>query len=275
MTPAPADAFDKELEAPERLPDAIDTDTLRKYFTLTQPDLDQVHQCRGAVNKLGFAVQLCTLRWHGYFLPDTRALPSAVIKTIAVQLGVLPLPIDAYPQNAKTRWEHLERIRLHLGFVPCDAGQRDRLLHHLTILAQALPRSTALRHAAYRWLQQEKIVRPGRTTLRDLITAAREAALQTVYAMLTSSLSSGQAEKIESGFWGTTEQETGVSAACWVANVLLSARERRIWRNGHVFVCKSPLQKSKLVRQLLQSQIANPFSCMHLCFNRVFCSVVL
>ncbi len=102
MTPAPADAFDKELEAPERLPDAIDTDTLRKYFMLTQSDLDQVHQCRGAVNKLGFAVQLCTLRWHGYFLPDTRALPSAVIETIAVQLGVLPLPIDAYPQNAKT-----------------------------------------------------------------------------------------------------------------------------------------------------------------------------
>src|SRR5262252_5729548 len=102
------------------------------------------------------------------------------------------------PQNAKTRWEHLERIRLHLGFVPCDAGQRDRLLHHLTILAQALPRSTALRHAADRWLQQEKIVRPGRTTLRDLITAAREAALQTVYTKLTSGLSSVQAEKIES-----------------------------------------------------------------------------
>jgi Domain of unknown function (DUF4158) len=198
VTPAPTDDFEKDLESPERLPDAIDTDTLRKYFTLTQPDLNQTHQCRGVVNKLGFAVQLCTLRWHGYFLPDTRDLPSAVIETIAVQLGVLPLPIDAYPHNEKTRWEHLERIRLHLGFVPCDAGQRDRLLHHLTILAQALPRSTALRQAAYRWLKQEKIVRPGRTTLRDLITAAREAALQTVYAMLTSDLSSGQAEKIAS-----------------------------------------------------------------------------
>jgi len=34
--------------------------------------------------------------------------------------------------------------------------------------------------------------------LRDLITAAREAALQTVYAMLTSGLSAGQAEKIAS-----------------------------------------------------------------------------
>jgi len=61
-----------------------------------------------------------------------------------------------------------------------------------------------------------------------------------------------------SGFWGTTEQEMGISAACWVANVLLSARDRRIWRKGHVVVCKSPLQKPKLVQQLLQSQIANP-----------------
>ena len=188
----------QERVSPERLANDIDAETLRQYFTLTPPDLDQVHQCRGAVNKLGFAVQLCTLRWHGYFLPDTRDVPSAVIETIAWQLGVLPLPIDDYPHNEKTRWEHLERIRLHLGFVPCDAGQRDRLLNHLIMLAHALPRSTALRQAACRWLTQEKIVRPGRTTLRDVITAAREAAVQTAYAMLTSGLSAEQAEEIES-----------------------------------------------------------------------------
>ena len=55
------------MEGAERLPDGIDADTLRKYFTLTKPDLDEVDQCRGAVNKLGFAIQLCTLRWQGYF----------------------------------------------------------------------------------------------------------------------------------------------------------------------------------------------------------------
>jgi hypothetical protein len=74
------------------------------------------------------------------------------------------------------------------------------------------------------------------------------------------------------GFWGTTEQETGVSAACWVANVLLSARDRRIWRNEHVFVCKSPLQKPKLVRQLLQRHGSNLLSRMLLGLNPVFCS---
>ena len=64
MTPAPADDFEKDLASPERLPDAINTDTLRKYFTLTQPDLNQTHQFRGVVNKLGFAVQLCTAIPH-------------------------------------------------------------------------------------------------------------------------------------------------------------------------------------------------------------------
>jgi hypothetical protein len=48
------------LEEPERLPDEIDDDTLRKFFTLTKTDLEQVDQCRGPANRLGFAVQLCT-----------------------------------------------------------------------------------------------------------------------------------------------------------------------------------------------------------------------
>ena len=196
-TPAAIDDPTSPPEAAERLPDEIDGDTIRKYFTLTRSDLEQVEQCRGAVNKVGFAIQLCTLRWQGYFLPDTRNLPAGVIEMVATQTGVLPLPIDGYPQNEKTRFEHLERIRQHLGFVRCDAAQRDRLLNHLTGIAQAMPRSEGLRQTAYRWLKQEKIVRPGRTTVRDLITSAREAALQSAYGALTSGLALGQVEQIE------------------------------------------------------------------------------
>lgn len=89
--PSPND----RLEEPERLPDRIDDDALRKYFTLTRPDLEQVDQCRGPANKLGFAVQLCTLRWRGYFLPDTRDVASPVIEMIGSQLGLLPISLDA------------------------------------------------------------------------------------------------------------------------------------------------------------------------------------
>jgi hypothetical protein len=38
------------LEA-DRLPSEIDPDTLRKYFTLTELDVAQIHQCRGVLNK--------------------------------------------------------------------------------------------------------------------------------------------------------------------------------------------------------------------------------
>src|SRR3954451_12244479 len=185
-------------EPHDRLPPEITEDILRKYFLLTDADLSEVEQCRGSVNRLGFSVQLCTLRWHGYFLPDTRDIPSSVIEMISAQLGLLPISPDSYPQNEKTRFEHLDRIRQHLGFVRCEAPQRERLLNHLIVTAQGFTRATALRRAAHRWLKQERIVRPGRTTLRDLMVAAREAALQNVYAMLSKDLSPRQLEEIDS-----------------------------------------------------------------------------
>jgi hypothetical protein len=36
------------------------------------------------------------------------------LENLSLQLGVLPIPIDDYPQNEKTRFDHLERIRQHL-----------------------------------------------------------------------------------------------------------------------------------------------------------------
>lgn len=88
MTPVLADDGEPERVSPERRAHAIDAETRRQDFTLTPPDRDQGHQCRGAVNTLGVAVPLCTRRWYGYVLPDTRDVPAAVIETSAWPLGV-------------------------------------------------------------------------------------------------------------------------------------------------------------------------------------------
>ena len=50
---------------PQERDRAIDPMTLRRYFTLHAADREEVGRCRGAANTLGFAVQLCTLRWRG------------------------------------------------------------------------------------------------------------------------------------------------------------------------------------------------------------------
>jgi Domain of unknown function (DUF4158) len=57
--PVEQDSGAARLEAAEqRLPETLDPESLRKYFTLTETDLQELAVCRGVVNKLGFAVQL-------------------------------------------------------------------------------------------------------------------------------------------------------------------------------------------------------------------------
>jgi hypothetical protein len=44
----------ESADAAERLPAEIEPALLRKYFSLTRADLDEVERCRGSANKLGF-----------------------------------------------------------------------------------------------------------------------------------------------------------------------------------------------------------------------------
>ena len=127
--------------------------TLRRYFTLHAADREEVGRCRGAATTLGFAVQLCTLRWRGHFLRDMAGVPAAAIETLAEQLGLLPLELEAslrgYPANEDTRLDHHERIRRHLGFVRCGPAERRRLLDHMVATARAVPRAATLYPLAY------------------------------------------------------------------------------------------------------------------------------
>src|SRR4029450_1335793 len=59
----------------------------------------------------------------------------------------------------------------------------------------------------------------------------------------------------------------GPSPHTGFAELLLSAKEGRLWRNGYVFVRKNLLQKPKLVRQILQRHGSNLLSYMLLCLK--------
>ena len=197
MIPPTIPTLPSVSESQERLPKDIAEDALRKYFLLTDEDMIEVERCRGSGNRLGFAVQLCTLRWRGHFLPDTRSLPQPVLEMLGSQLGVLAMPIPDYPQNEKTRWEHLERIRRHLGFSKCDEAQRERLFAHLCSQAVMTPRTQALSAEACRWLIERRVVRPGQTTLHEIVGAAKEAALQQVYEQISSALNAIQQQLLD------------------------------------------------------------------------------
>src|SRR5580700_11825991 len=63
-------------------------DELTRYYHLNDDDLTQVMSCRGEHNRLGFALQLTTVRYLGTFLEDPVAVPPSVVETLARQFGL-------------------------------------------------------------------------------------------------------------------------------------------------------------------------------------------
>ena len=71
-------------------PDDPSHEELLQSWTLSDRDRVEVLRCRGEANRRRFAVQLCTLRAYGRFLPEATPAPVAITNYLARQLD-LPL----------------------------------------------------------------------------------------------------------------------------------------------------------------------------------------
>jgi hypothetical protein len=72
------------------LPEDPSQEELAQYWTLSTQDKQEVFKCRGETQRRRFAVQLCTLRAYGRFLPKAVAAPTVITNHLARQLD-LPL----------------------------------------------------------------------------------------------------------------------------------------------------------------------------------------
>jgi hypothetical protein len=92
------------------------SDELTRFFHLTDDDLAQIMTCRGAHNRMGFALQLTTVRYLGTFLDNPLAVPPSVMQTLARQLPIADLNgLPAYLEGER-RWDHVASIRAYYGY---------------------------------------------------------------------------------------------------------------------------------------------------------------
>lgn len=83
---------------------------LAQYFHLDDTDHALIAQKRGAHNRLGFAVQLGSVRYLGMFLEDPLAVPQPVLWSLAQQLRIETLgKANAYIAGEQ-RWQHATEI---------------------------------------------------------------------------------------------------------------------------------------------------------------------
>ena len=60
------------------------------FFWLSEEEIREVHRQRESQNRLGYALQLCTLRYLGFVPDDLQATPPEGVTFVAEQLAVTP-----------------------------------------------------------------------------------------------------------------------------------------------------------------------------------------
>ena len=150
-----------------QLPDYVSDRLLARYHTLSEHDLGVIHGHRRDYNKLGFALQLCFLRFPGRVVSDITAVPQRVLSHIAAQLDLPVSALDAYGKRDNTFYEHLDEIRAVFGFR--NYGWREILLLTRKLLPIAMQnhRPLPLVMKALDLMREEKIIAPCITESND------------------------------------------------------------------------------------------------------------
>lgn len=73
-----------------RFPEVIVYEDLVTFFTLSEHDLARLPRYSAPHNRLGYALQLCALRFMGFVPDDLSSTPPEAVAFVARQLAVEP-----------------------------------------------------------------------------------------------------------------------------------------------------------------------------------------
>lgn len=158
---------------------------LIRHYTFTEPDMSTIRQRRGIHNRLGFAVQLCYLRYPGFGLPTDGEPPMPLLSIVGRQLHIHPNIWPQYAQRPETRREHLAELQSWLGLTPFSISDYRRVVHDLTDLARQTDRGIVLAEALVEMLRQQRIILPALDVIERVCGEALTRGTRQVYKALT------------------------------------------------------------------------------------------
>ncbi len=176
-----------ERESLLALPDT--EEELIRYYTFSENDLSIIRQRRGPANRLGFAVQLCYMRYPGVMLAvdDEPFLP--LLRLVSTQLKV---PLEAwgdYGQRAETRREHLMELQSIFGYQPFTTGHYRPSVHSLNELAWQTDKGIVLATALVGGLRRRSVLLPSPGVIDRICAEAITRANRRIYETLSEPLS--------------------------------------------------------------------------------------
>lgn len=168
------------------LPD--DKETLIQYYTLDTHDLSVIYQHCGSANRLGFAVQLCYLRFPGIILGVSERPSNPLLQIVASQLNISEENWNVYGKREQTRREHLVELQVIFGFKPFTMSHYRESLDSLSELALQTDKGIILASSLIEILRRKSIILPVINVIDRICSEAVSCANRRIYASLTDSL---------------------------------------------------------------------------------------
>jgi Domain of unknown function (DUF4158) len=149
---------------------------------------------------LGYAAQLCTVRFLGTFLPNPTDLPRLVVRHLACQLGIQdPSCLARYADRPATYTGHAIEIRQRHGYQDFHSRPEHwRLTRWLYTRAWlSAERPLVLFDLTTARLVERKILLPSVTMLARFVASVRDRAAERLWKTLAELPSAPQRQRLE------------------------------------------------------------------------------
>ena len=169
---------------------------LRRLVAFSAADLALIARRRGQANRLGFAVQLASLRYPGCTLASGAPMAPAVIDWIAAQAGVPASAWARYGARAETRREHFQELREHLGLASFGLTHFRTLVRTLTAAAHT-ESPLRLAEQAVAMLRGQRVVVPAASVIERACGEALARAARRAERALAAPLSDALRQRLD------------------------------------------------------------------------------
>ncbi len=189
---------------------------LIRLYSLSERDISMIDQnSRGSENRLGFAIQLCYMRFPGIILPVGQQPLLLLLNYIGYQLNIDPQLWSNYSERSATRREHVLSLRSILDVeVFTTASHYELAVDSLQKTALQTDKGIILANELIENLRLKKILLPAIFTIENICAEVITRASRLIYQMLTEPLSSQQKDQLDTLL--LLREGTGSSTLLWL-----------------------------------------------------------
>lgn len=186
---------DAELASLLALP-GTEAELIRRY-TFSDADLAIIAQHRGPANRLGFAIQLCYMRYPGIALAADHAPAASLLRLAAAQLKLPPEHWAAYGKREQTRREHLVELQTVFGFRLFGKRHYRSAVHNLEELAWQTDKGVVLAAALVDELRRQAVLLPTLPVIERICAEAVTRGNRRIYRALNEPLINAHRRRLD------------------------------------------------------------------------------